>query len=299
MAIKKIIGRFAPTPSGELHLGSLVAAVASFLDAKSRNGLWLLRIDDVDLPRAKADSVLNILQSLDAFGFEWDGEVIYQSQHLKIYQDFLEMLRPFLFECHCTRQSLKNQKKASDGGIFYPGICRERKIVGDLTNKTIRFEVPNQTLIFNDFLLGKCAQNLLDDCGDFVIKRRDNVFSYHLASIVDDALSGVSHVVRGADLKNSTFRQILLQKVLKFKTPCYAHVPIVKNANGEKLSKQTNAAPLNLKNPSKDLWCALKFLNQNPPVEIKNESTVEIWNWAKKAWNLSAASANLWQSSEL
>ena len=298
MLINKIIGRFAPTPSGDLHLGSLVAAVASFLDAKSRGGLWLLRIDDVDLPRARADSVLNILRALDAFGFEWDGDVVYQSRHLDIYQEFLERLRPFLFECCCTRQSLKNQRKASDGGIFYPGICKNRKISGALENKTIRFEVPNKPLIFNDFLLGECMQNLANDCGDFVIKRRDNVFAYHLATVVDDDLSGVSHVVRGADLKDSTFRQILLQEVLGLKTPFYAHLPIVKNENGEKLSKQTHAKPLNRRKPSEELWMALKFLKQNPPFEIKKASTAEIWAWAKKAWNINALNANPLQSSE-
>lgn len=290
---KKIIGRFAPTPSGFLHFGSLVASLASFLDAKTQGGLWFLRIDDVDLPRARADSVLNILQTLEAFGFEWDGDVVYQSRHLGIYQEFLEKLRPFLFECNCTRQSLKNQRKTSDGGIFYPGICQNRNIAGDLKDKTIRFTVPDNILTFNDFLLGTCAQNLADDCGDFVIKRRDNVFAYHLATVVDDYLSGISHVVRGSDLKDSTFRQILLQQVLGFETPFYAHVPIVKNAKGEKLSKQTQATPLNHKNPSKDLWDALKFLKQNPPVEIKSASTVEIWDWAKKNWSLSALIAQM------
>ncbi len=283
MTIKIYRGRFAPTPSGDLHLGSLVCAIASFLESKTQNGKWLLRIDDVDSLRNKKNQAEKIIRTLEGFGFEWDEAIIWQSQNFVLYEDFLKKLSPFLYACRCSRKDLQDAPKTRDGSLFYEGLCRNKNFPFDFAH-ALRFTVPDEDLVLNDLFLGEQTENLFKECGDFVLKRKDNVFAYHLASVVDDYLHHITHIVRGEDLLESSFRQMALQKALNFPIPFYGHIPLVKNEKGEKLSKQTHAPAITLHNASALLWEALDFLKQGPPLEIKKASTVEIWDWAKKNW---------------
>ncbi|MBM4180456.1 MAG: tRNA glutamyl-Q(34) synthetase GluQRS [Betaproteobacteria bacterium] len=278
-------GRFAPTPSGPLHFGSLVAALGSFLDARAHAGEWLLRIEDVDPPRVVAGATEAILRGLDAFGFEWDGPVESQSRRGAAYQAALDRLDALglVYGCHCSRKEIAEVARRGVDGPVYPGTCRALGWRGDPAREPAwRLRVPETRVEFDDRLLGRVACDIARECGDCVLKRADGVFTYQLAVVVDDAERGITHVVRGADLLASTPRQIVLQRALGYPTPVYLHLPVVLDAAGDKLSKQTLAAPIEAADPLPALLAAARFLGQAPVPEIG--SPAEFWDWAKRNW---------------
>ncbi len=252
-------GRFAPTPSGPLHFGSLVAALAGFLDARSCGGEWLLRIEDVDPPRVMAGASAHILKTLSAFAFEWDGDVLHQSRRGDAYQAALTRLieSGAAYACSCTRAHIAGLAAPGVDGPVYPGTCRGR---GADAGGALRFLLAERRVVFHDTSLGRVACDVSRECGDFVLKRADGVFTYQIAAVVDDAEQGINHVVRGADLLTSTPRQIALQQALGYSTPVYTHVPVVLDARGFKFSKQTLAAPLDDADPVPALRQAGRFL---------------------------------------
>ena len=279
------IGRFAPSPTGPLHFGSLVAAVASYLDARAAAGRWLLRIEDIDPPRAQAGAADDIVRTLDEFGFEWDGPVIYQSASEAQHRAALESLRDrgLTYACRCSRRDLATAE-AGPLGAIYPGTCRTREVDGDVATRVRTTDTPIE---FVDRLQGPQSQRLESESGDFVILRRDNLIAYQLAVVVDDALQGITHVVRGIDLLPSTCRQIHLQQLLGEITPEYAHLPVVVGQDGCKLSKLTGAAPVQSAHPT-PLIAALSVLGQAPPADLADESLGAIWTWAVGAWQPAA-----------
>ena len=255
-----ITGRFAPSPTGPLHFGSLVAALASWLDARAAGGRWLVRIEDLDAPRNQPGAAEEILQTLQRIGLYWDGEVVYQSRRAAAYEEALKHLRDRVYPCGCTRREIADSSLglAADGARIYPGTCRAG--LQGRAARAWRLKVSDEEISFVDRVQGVVAQNLARDVGDFVLKRADGLFAYQLAVVVDDAAQGVTDVVRGADLLESTARQVYLQRQLGLPTPRYLHVPAAVNAAGEKLSKQTGARPAS---PA-DVPAALKFLGQQP-----------------------------------
>jgi glutamyl-Q tRNA(Asp) synthetase len=286
-----MIGRFAPSPTGPLHFGSLLAALASYLEAKTQDGLWLVRMEDLDKPREVAGAANHILNTLEKFGLEWDGEVVYQSQRSELYQEALNQIKAksLIYQCSCSRKEIAdsyNQKPAQHGidGLIYPGTCRDKS--STFKPYAERIKVKDQNISFNDAIQGKIDQNLANQIGDFVLKRADGLFAYQLAVVVDDYLQGVTHVVRGADLLDSTPRQIYLQQVLGYSTPKYAHIPVASNQAGEKLSKQTLATPIDANNAPNLLINALDFLGQTPPRDLSNYKAQEILAWAMQHWAL-------------
>jgi glutamyl-Q tRNA(Asp) synthetase len=278
-------GRFAPSPSGPLHFGSLVAAVGSFLQAKARGGEWLVRIEDIDPPRAVPGVADDILHALEAFGLHWDGPVTYQSHRSMSYLAALEELRHMgtIYACACTRKEIADSSVAGIEGPVYPGTCRDG-LPANRTSWALRVRTDNSEIEFNDVWQGRISRRLKTDYGDFVVKRADGLFAYQLAVVVDDAEQGITEVVRGADLLESTPRQIHLQRLLHLPTPRYAHLPVAVNAQGEKLSKQTFAAPVSRKNPLPTLVRALDFLGQQPPVELLEGEIESLWRWAVRHW---------------
>jgi glutamyl-Q tRNA(Asp) synthetase len=240
------IGRFAPSPTGPLHAGSLVAALASYLDARVHHGTWLVRIEDVDEGRSvpgAADTMLALLQQL---GMHWDGEVVWQSRRGALYRAAFDTLGAHAYPCGCNRREIADSRigTAPDGSAIYPGTCRAGLGPGK-SMRSLRLRVPEagfDTISFVDRFAGRVEHHIAQDAGDFVLKRGDGYWAYQLAVVVDDAAQGVTDVVRGADLLDSTPRQIYLQRVLGLPTPRYLHVPVVRNEQGEKLSKQTGAA---------------------------------------------------------
>ncbi len=286
-------GRFAPSPTGPLHFGSLVAAVGSYLDARSRAGDWRLRIEDVDRPRCQPGAADEILRLLEAYGFEWDGDVLYQSRRNDAYRAALERLLAAgrVFPCACTRSELADSqlsgqtRVASDGALIYPGACRAGLPDGRAA-RAWRLRVDHAHIAFDDAVRGRIEQDLATSVGDFVLLRADGLFAYQLAVVVDDAEQGINHVVRGADLLDSTPRQILLQQLLQLPLPAYGHLPVVINAVGEKLSKQTRATPLTRAQARPALFAALEFLGQAPPADLKCASLVDLWQWAIEHWVL-------------
>lgn len=280
-------GRFAPSPTGPLHFGSLVAAVGSYLEARIHNGEWLLRIEDVDAPRCRPEYEAAILRTLECFGFQWDGAVMRQSERIAAYRAAFEKLRHegLVFGCACTRREIGDSTLGSDGSPVYPGTCREGLPEGRAA-RAWRLRVEDREVAFVDAVQGPVSQNLAKDAGDFVLLRADGLFAYQLAVVADDAEQGIIHVVRGADLLDSTPRQIYLQQCLGLPTPQYAHLPVAVNDAGEKLSKQTLAPPLDDSRPSPALWQALAFLGQRPPQDLHAASIAEIWNWAIMNWSL-------------
>lgn len=280
------IGRFAPSPTGPLHFGSLVAAVASYCDAKSHQGKWLVRIENVDTTREVKGAKQNIIDCLEAYGFKWDGEIIMQNQRTDIYQQHLSTLiqNKFAYPCICTRKAIANNHKTMGiEGYIYPRTCYNHQPDTKETC-TWRMHVGNSRLSFTDRIAGTVTHNMPTDIGDFVLKRTDGIFSYHLAVAVDDALQGVTHIVRGADLLHSTSRQIIIQQSLEFPTPQYMHIPVVKNDNGEKLSKQTQANAIQPSKASVNLYKAFCFLNLNPPVHLQQAPIPSLWEWAIACW---------------
>jgi glutamyl-Q tRNA(Asp) synthetase len=284
-------GRFAPSPTGPLHFGSLVAAVGSYLDAKSQSGEWLLRIEDVDTPRNAPGAAAAILRTLENFGFEWDGPVLWQSQRLKAYAAALDHLREsgLAYPCACSRKEIADSAThpAIDGGLAYPGTCRAGLPPGRAA-RAWRLRVQDEETAFTDRLQGRQAQRLARDVGDFVLRRADGLFAYQLAVVVDDAWQGVTDIVRGADLLLSTPRQIGLQSCLGYPPPRYAHLPVATNAAGEKLSKQTRAPALDERRAAAELVRALSFLGQKPPPELALEQPAAVWLWARRHWDFAA-----------
>lgn len=273
------IGRFAPSPTGPLHMGSLVAALASYLDARRQGGAWLMRMEDLDPPRESREAADLILFALDALGLHWDGPVLYQSTRHDAYREALARLRGQgrLFACDCTRQ----QVQAFDG--VYPGTCRDRHL--EHTRGTaLRCRVSPQTLRFQDRLQGEVEQQLEWEVGDFVVVRKDGLFAYQLAVVVDDAHQGVNQVVRGIDLLDSTARQIYLQRLLDLPTPQYAHLPVIVDARGQKLSKQQMAAPIDVARPAGLLYRALVHLQQAPDPALADAGPDDVLAWAIAHW---------------
>lgn len=280
-------GRFAPSPTGPLHFGSLVAAAGSFLDARARDGEWHLRLEDVDTPRCSMAAATEILRALEVFGFAWDGEVIWQSRRTDIYAAALDQLKEAgrVFPCACTRRELADSAIAPDGAAIYPGTCRDGLPAGRGA-RAWRVRVEDACITFEDAIQGRIVSDLAREAGDFILFRADGVFAYQLAVVVDDAEAGITHVVRGADLLTSTSRQIFLQHCLGVSTPSYAHLPVVINAAGEKLSKQTHAVPVDISRPVPMLFAALEFLGQRPPQELSGASVHELMAWATAHWQL-------------
>jgi len=283
------VGRFAPSPTGPLHFGSLIAAVASYCDARANNGTWLVRMEDLDKPREMTGAADDILDTLHIYGFAWDGEVVYQSQRAELYKHALDQLQQLgkLYGCTCSRKEIADSAvKIGIEGIIYPKTCLSKPI--QFTERQAwRIKTTSECIAFNDRIQGVIKQNLAEDIGDFVLKRADGLYAYQIAVVVDDADQNVTHIVRGADLLNSTTRQIYLQRCLNYSAIQYAHVPVVANANGEKFSKQTLATPLDKRKPVESLWLALDFLQQAPPITLRNSSIDQLWNWAITHWDLS------------
>lgn len=278
-------GRFAPSPTGDLHMGSLVAAVASFLEARVRDGEWLLRIEDIDPPREVPGSADRILRALEKFGFEWDGEVLYQSTRDHAYAAAVETLRQKhqAFDCACSRNDVaEHARHVGTEGPVYPGTCRDG--LGGGAPRSIRVRAPSSEICFNDLLQGRVCQHVGKDIGDFVVRRADNCYAYQLAVVVDDAWQGITDVVRGVDLLLSTPRQVWLQQLLDVPAPNYLHIPLLLDEHGRKLSKQTRSAPVDPENPAGGLFRALCLLQQSAPAELSVASTDEIWQWAVKHW---------------
>lgn len=280
-------GRFAPSPTGPLHFGSLLAAVGSCLEARCRGGEWLLRIEDVDEPRCPPGNEALILGALEAHGFAWDGEVLVQSRRKDRYRAALETLRSagLAFPCACSRREMADSRIGADGAHVYPGTCRAGLPPGRLA-RAWRLRVPDGETCFDDAVQGRVCQDLAAEVGDFVLLRADGYFAYQLAVVVDDADQGITHVVRGADLIDSTARQVFLQRCLGVPTPAYAHLPVAVNAAGEKLSKQTLAMALDDAAPGPSLVSALEFLGQAPPPRLAAASVAEIWSWGLDHWRL-------------
>jgi len=241
-----ITGRFAPSPTGPLHLGSLVAAVGSYLFAKRAGGRWLVRIEDIDTPRVVPGSAEEILATLRRYGLQWDGDVVWQSQRTALYEAALDTLRErgLVYDCACSRAELQRAASAPLGREpVYPGTCRNGLPPGRAA-RAIRFRAPDEVIAFDDLLRGRVEENVARETGDFVVRRADGLFAYQLAVVVDDEEQGVTQVVRGADLLSSTARQIALQRALGYRTPEYAHLPLAVNAEGAKLGKRDAALPL-------------------------------------------------------
>ena len=285
------VGRFAPSPTGPLHAGSLVAAVASYLDARARHGAWLVRIEDVDEARSMAGADHAILQLLQALGMQWDGEVTWQSQRKHVYQAACERLAGHTFACGCNRREIADSRLglAPDGSAIYPGTCRNGLAPGR-SARSLRLRVPDagspgELITFTDRWAGEVSQHLATESGDFVLKRADGFWAYQLAVVADDAEQGVTDIVRGADLLDSTARQIYLQRLLGVPTPRYLHVPVVRNAAGEKLSKQTGALailPGNEQAAIGALQDATNFLGL--PLQAAGTLTA-FWQAAIPAWS--------------
>lgn len=282
-------GRFAPSPTGPLHFGSLVAAVGSYLDARTQGGAWFVRIEDVDTPRTVPGAADDILRTLAAFGFAWDGEVVWQSRRGDAYADILNRLLESrqAYGCACSRKEIADSARstAADGGLCYPGTCRAGVPPGREA-RAMRLRVDDRAIAMTDRIQGPLVQHLERDVGDFVLRRADGLWAYQLAVVVDDHAQGITDVVRGADLLDSTPRQIWLYTQLGWPVPRYAHLPVVANAAGEKLSKQTLAPALALEARSSELVRALRFLGQAVPDELVGAGLDELWTWALAHWNV-------------
>jgi|TARA_B110000881_G_scaffold156718_1_gene139542 glutamyl-Q tRNA(Asp) synthetase len=277
------IGRFAPSPTGPLHFGSLLAALASFLDARANQGKWLMRIEDLDPPREPAGSAELILQQLQDFGMNWDDEVLYQSTRLGVYEEVMGQLQDkgLAYPCDCTRPQIREM------GLVYNGSCRERSTPPEKPY-ALRLKTEALKIGFDDVIQGHFSQQLELDAGDFVIRRKDELYAYQLAVVVDDEFQNITHVVRGWDLLDSTPRQIYLQRVLNYQEMSYIHIPIIVDEKGQKLSKQAFAPSIETDRASEAIYKALVFLGQVPPAEIATERPESQLQWAIANWDSQA-----------
>lgn len=281
-------GRFAPSPTGPLHLGSLVAAIGSYLQARRANGIWLVRIEDLDPPRTIPGAADHILHALQTLGFRWDEPVVWQSQRSAMYEQALNLLieRGLTYPCSCTRSELQGlvEAPAVDGDeLRYPGRCAHGPMRADGPHAW-RLRVDHQAIEFNDGLQGSHCIDLQQSIGDFVIKRRDGWFAYQLAVVVDDAAQGITEVVRGYDLLLNTPRQIAVQRALSLATPRYLHLPLITDRHGHKLAKSSHAAPIDVGHAGPTLWRALQLLQQSPPAALQSATVSQLWEWAIANW---------------
>ncbi len=274
------IGRFAPSPSGALHFGSLLAALASFLDARACGGQWLLRMEDLDPAREPPGAADQILYLLEHLGLHWDGPVVYQSERQAAYADALEQLREagLVFPCDCTRKRMRQLENV------YDGHCRKRAQVPE--PHALRLRIENREITLSDQIQGCYGQNLSQECGDFIIRRKDGLIAYQLAVVVDDAWQNISHIVRGFDLLDSTPRQLYLQEKLGLPLPRYAHIPVASDAMGQKLSKQHFARPLDQGRAAEHIHRALEFLGQAPPPALQQATVEELLAWGIEHWDI-------------
>lgn len=279
-------GRFAPSPTGPLHFGSLVTALGSYLQARSQKGEWLVRVEDLDPPREMTGATDDILRTLEAYQLHWDGPLIYQSTRHEAYAEALAQLSAAqqTFPCGCSRKTIAEASKKS-GGRIYPGTCRGGLAPGT-SARSIRVRAPDQSIQFTDSLQGPQSTPLDKSVGDFIIRRADGLYAYHLAVVVDDAFQGISEIVRGTDLLQETPPQAYLQALLGYPTPRYAHLPMAVNAQGEKLSKHTHAPAIERKHPGPTLFKALAFLGHPPDATVNRENPRELLDWAVSHWNI-------------
>jgi len=263
-----------------LHLGSLYTAVASFLDARAHGGRWLLRIEDLDRPREVPGSADGILRTLEAFGFEWDGEIVCQRDRTRLYVDALQTLeaRSLTFQCSCSRLQLEDETR-------YPGTCRVRPAASSVPTAT-RLRVDQGSILFRDRIQGSYRQDLAAAVGDVILKRRDQIFAYLLAVVVDDGAQGVSHVVRGADLLDNTPRQIYLQGLLGLPLPAYAHVPVLTEPDDTKLAKSRRSVRADADAALPQLLAVFSMLGLAPPDPLAGGSLNDAWAWAIGQWNV-------------
>ena len=277
-------GRFAPSPTGPLHFGSLVAALASWLDARASGGEWLVRIEDVDTTRTVPGAAGEMLRTLEAFGLAWDGEVMRQRERTQRYREALEALRRggLVYRCRCSRREIADSAVSGIEGPLYPGTCRGLELGLDIDGAD-RFRPPPGPVTFDDRVMGTVVQDVAAEIGDFVLRRRDGLYAYQLAVVVDDADQGITDVVRGADLLLSTPRQILLQRALAVPTPRYLHLPVAAHASGQKLSKQSHAVPVDPSKPREALARALLFLGQDAGAAVTPE---ELLANAVSSWRI-------------
>ena len=278
------IGRFAPSPSGPLHFGSLVAALASYLDAKAASGQWLVRMEDIDPPREQIGAADTILKALELYGLYWDGDVMYQSDRSKSYDDAIEQLgsKDLVYRCTCTRKDLRGHQ-----GV-YPGFCRSKNGTPNQPH-SLRVKCSSGSMHFQDLIQGNTSLDL-SDLGDFIIKRKDGLFAYQLAVTVDDAFQGITHIVRGSDLLHATPWQIYLQSLMTFNTPVYAHIPVITLEDGDKLSKQNHAPDICQEKPEPLLIKALSALGQEPDKNLNGSSITDIVQWGVDHWQLDKVS---------
>jgi len=284
-------GRFAPSPTGPLHFGSLVAAAGSYLDAKAHGGEWLVRMEDLDTPRVAPGAADDILRALDAFGMHGDGAVMYQSTRADAYHAALEHLRArgLVYGCACTRREIADSAVSGIDGYVYPGACRGGLPPGKAA-RAWRVDTRGARAAFDDAIQGRCTQNIETDIGDFVLLRADGLHAYQLAVVVDDAEQNITDVVRGADLIDSTPRQIFLQGLLGFPAPRYAHLPVAVNAQGDKLSKQTRAPAVNIREPAAEIVKALRFLGFAAPDALNRARAQDAWEWGFENYDLARVS---------
>lgn len=285
------VGRFAPSPTGPLHIGSLVAAVGSYCLARQDDGLWLVRMEDLDTPRVVPGADGEILRTLEGLGFEWDGEVVYQSRRTQAYEEAAHQLRRkgLLFDCGCSRREiLASAPHPGEEGPVYPGTCREGLPAGRLP-RSLRIRVPDARVCFSDGVFGDREQHLKTAVGDFVVRRADGLFAYQLAVVIDDIAAGVNQVVRGADLLSSTPRQIFLYACLGFRAPRYVHLPLVVAEDGEKVSKRHGSvSDLPFADGGTLLWRVMRFLGQEIPAEMSRACAPEVLRWGIENFHLDA-----------
>lgn len=283
-------GRFAPSPTGHLHFGSLLAATASYLDAKANDGTWLVRMEDLDPPREQAGAADDILRTLEAFGLLWDESVVYQSQRDALYQEAIHALdkKDLLYACNCTRKTIIARCNQGQYGAIYDGHCQDSNLAREHPEERSRRIKAHQTIQFNDLIQGEFTQNLPKEIGDFHLIRRDGLFAYHIGVVVDDHEQNITHIVRGFDLLDSTPRQIYLMHCLYHPVPTYAHIPLAAHPDLQKLSKQTAARPLDVNQARELIVAALHFLGQNPPDDLASHPIDDIWSWGIENWHLNA-----------
>ncbi len=284
---RRPVGRFAPTPSGALHFGSLVAAFGSFLDAKSLGGDWLLRIDDLDPRRNKAGATDKILRTLESFGFEWTGSVEYQSEHLELYEEAFRKLidSQRVYRCACTRKIVGEVGRVGPDGPIYSGTCRYAGN-SDVLGQSLRINTTGVKVEFMDRIHGRVSCELDSYLGDFVVRRSDRVFSYTLATTVDDDVLGITDVVRGADLIPSALRQVFLCEEIGVSLPRFCHLPKVVDESGRKLSKSSEDRGIDSFNPAEVLCDALEVMGQTPPRSLRGESVLAVREWGIVSWDI-------------